>query len=116
MRNPKVVHTPFPASPTTTSSKRISPPCTSYGRRKRNCWPKRTGADPAALLPHLRQVRWKLPQGLPVADMLRILTYADGYGTIRVGPRALMELAPEHTSVKCADCQGAPSSARMGSK
>ena len=45
-------------------------------------------------------------QGLPVADMLRILTYADGYGQFALGRERFLELAPEHTSVKCADCPG----------
>jgi hypothetical protein len=43
-------------------------------------------------------------QGLPVADMLRILTYADGYGQFGLARERFLELAPEHTSVKCADC------------
>jgi predicted aldo/keto reductase-like oxidoreductase len=42
--------------------------------------------------------------GLPVADMLRILTYADGYGQFALGRERFQELAPEHTSVKCGDC------------
>jgi len=45
-------------------------------------------------------------QGLPVADVLRILTYADGYGQFALGRERFQELAPEHTSVKCGSCQG----------
>jgi predicted aldo/keto reductase-like oxidoreductase len=44
--------------------------------------------------------------GLPVADILRIPTYADGYGQFALGRERFLELAPEHTSVKCADCPG----------
>jgi predicted aldo/keto reductase-like oxidoreductase len=41
-----------------------------------------------------------------VADILRILTYADGYGQFPLGRERFLELAPEHTSVKCAECPG----------
>jgi len=45
-------------------------------------------------------------QDLPVADILRIVTYADGYGQFALGRERFMELGPKHTSVKCADCSG----------
>lgn len=43
-------------------------------------------------------------KGLPVADMLRILTYADGYGQFALARERFQELAPEHTAVRCGDC------------
>jgi predicted aldo/keto reductase-like oxidoreductase len=43
-------------------------------------------------------------QGLPVADVLRILTYADGYGQFALGRERFQELAPEHTAAKCGSC------------
>jgi hypothetical protein len=43
-------------------------------------------------------------QGLPVEDMLRFLTYADGYGQFPLGRERFLELPKEHTSVKCSAC------------
>ena len=43
-------------------------------------------------------------QGLPVAAMLRILTYADGYGQFALARERFRELSPQHTTVRCADC------------
>jgi aryl-alcohol dehydrogenase-like predicted oxidoreductase len=45
-------------------------------------------------------------QGLPVADVLRFLTYADGYGQFALGRENFLQLAPEHAAVKCGDCPG----------
>ena len=45
-------------------------------------------------------------QGLPVADILRYVTYADGYGQFALGREHFMELAPEHAAVDCRDCPG----------
>ena len=43
-------------------------------------------------------------KGLPVADVLRYLTYADGYGQFALGRERFMEMASEHTAVRCGDC------------
>jgi predicted aldo/keto reductase-like oxidoreductase len=43
-------------------------------------------------------------KGLPVADVLRFLTYADGYGQFALGRERFMELSSEHASVRCGDC------------
>jgi len=45
-------------------------------------------------------------QGLPVADVLRFLTYADGYGQFGLARERFQELKPAHASVKCGDCPG----------
>jgi uncharacterized protein len=45
-------------------------------------------------------------KGLPVADVLRFLTYADGYGEFGLARERYQELSPEHASVRCADCPG----------
>jgi len=45
-------------------------------------------------------------QGLPVADVLRFLTYADGYGQFALGRERYRGLAPEHAGAKCAECPG----------
>ncbi len=43
-------------------------------------------------------------KGLPVADVLRFLTYADGYRQFALGRERFQELAPEHAAVRCGDC------------
>lgn len=42
--------------------------------------------------------------GLAVADILRCLTYADGYGQFTLGRESFLELAAEHRAIRCADC------------
>jgi hypothetical protein len=43
-------------------------------------------------------------KGLPVANMLRFVTYADGYGQFALGRERFLELSAEHAAVRCADC------------
>ena len=43
-------------------------------------------------------------QGLPVADVLRILTYADGYRQFAMARESFKQLAPEHQTVLCGNC------------
>ena len=43
-------------------------------------------------------------QGLPVADVLRFLTYADGYGEFALGRERYLQMASEHVSARCGDC------------
>jgi predicted aldo/keto reductase-like oxidoreductase len=107
IRNPKVVHTTVPSM-------------TDHDELDENltAMQKPYSAEEAKLLAvRLEQIRplycrtcgqcdGDCRQGLPVADMLRILTYADGYGQFALGRERFLELAPEHTSVKCADCPG----------
>ncbi len=46
----------------------------------------------------------KCPKGLPVADVLRYLTYAEGYGQFALGREHFLTL-PEHVAgVRCGDC------------
>jgi uncharacterized protein len=45
-------------------------------------------------------------QGLPVEDMLRFLTYAEGYGQFPLGRERFLELPKEQASVKCSSCPG----------
>jgi hypothetical protein len=42
-------------------------------------------------------------KGLPVSDMLRTLSYADGYGQFELGRERFLELAADR-SVRCSDC------------
>jgi hypothetical protein len=48
----------------------------------------------------------KCRQGLPVQDVLRFATYADGYGQFALGRERYLQLDPAHKAAKCADCQG----------
>jgi predicted aldo/keto reductase-like oxidoreductase len=43
-------------------------------------------------------------KGLPVADVLRFLTYADGYGQFALGRERFLELTQEQVAVRCGDC------------
>ncbi len=43
-------------------------------------------------------------QGLPVADVLRYLTYADGYRQFAMARESFQQLSPQHRTVRCGDC------------
>jgi hypothetical protein len=43
-------------------------------------------------------------KGLPVADVLRYLTYADGYGQFALGRENFLGLTAEQAAVRCGDC------------
>jgi aryl-alcohol dehydrogenase-like predicted oxidoreductase len=45
-------------------------------------------------------------EGLPVADVLRFMTYAEGYGQFALGRENFKTLSQEHANVKCAECPG----------
>jgi hypothetical protein len=45
-------------------------------------------------------------EGLPVADILRFLTYADGYGQFALGRENFLQLPRQQAAVKCGDCRG----------
>jgi aryl-alcohol dehydrogenase-like predicted oxidoreductase len=44
------------------------------------------------------------PKGLPVADVLRYLTYADGYGQFSLGREHFLALPAAQRDVRCGDC------------
>jgi predicted aldo/keto reductase-like oxidoreductase len=44
------------------------------------------------------------PKGLPVADLLRFLTYAEGYGQFTLGREHFAALPAAARDVRCADC------------
>jgi len=44
------------------------------------------------------------PKGLPVADVLRYLTYAEGYGQFALGREQFLALPAAARDVRCADC------------
>ena len=43
-------------------------------------------------------------QGLPVADVLRYVTYADGYGQFALGRERFLQMAGEHVAARCENC------------
>ncbi len=43
-------------------------------------------------------------QGLPVQDVLRFATYAEGYGQFALGRERYLGLHPSHAQAKCGDC------------
>ena len=76
-----------------------------------------SAADDKILRAHFEQIRplycnmcgkceGQCRQGLPVEDVLRFVTYADGYGQFALGRERFAELSAEHAAVKCAECPG----------
>ncbi len=73
------------------------------------------GGDDKLLTAHLEQIAslygrmcgacdGACKQGLPVADVLRFLTYAEGYRQFALGRERFRELAAGQTAVRCSDC------------
>ena len=44
-------------------------------------------------------------RGVPVAAVLRFLTYAEGYGQFALGRENFLQLGPQVAAVRCADCE-----------
>ena len=44
------------------------------------------------------------PKGLHVADMVRFVMYADGYGQFPLGRENFLRMPVEHQNVRCSDC------------
>ena len=105
MRNPKVVHTTIPSI---TDNDQLDENLTAmqkpYGPAEAKLLAQRLDLIRPLYCRTCGQCDGDCRQGLPVADILRILTYADGYAQFALGRERFLELAPEHTSVKCADC------------
>jgi predicted aldo/keto reductase-like oxidoreductase len=71
--------------------------------------------DEKILTAHLEQIRplycrmcgqceGTCVQGLPVSAVLRILTYADGYGQFALARERFRELPAQHAAIRCGDC------------
>jgi uncharacterized protein len=45
-------------------------------------------------------------QGLPVSDLIRYVSYAEGYGQFSLGRQGYMELESDMRDVRCATCHG----------
>jgi len=107
MRDPKVVHTTIPSI---TDDDQLEENLTAmqkpYSPEDAKLLAERTELIRPLYCRTCGRCDGDCRQGLPVADILRILTYADGYGQFALGRQRFLELASEHTSVKCADCPG----------
>ena len=55
-------------------------------------------------------------KGLPVADVLRYVMYAEGYGQFELGRDHFKRLSPALASVRCGDCTSCTVSCRFGVK
>ncbi|MGD1100455.1 MAG: aldo/keto reductase [Terriglobia bacterium] len=55
-------------------------------------------------------------KGLPVADVLRYVMYADGYGQFELGRDHFKQLSAELASVRCGDCPTCTVKCRFGVK
>ena len=55
-------------------------------------------------------------KGLPVADVLRYVMYADGYGQFELGRDHFKKLPVELASVRCGDCPTCTVKCRFGVK
>jgi hypothetical protein len=44
------------------------------------------------------------PKGLPVSDVLRFVSYSEGYGQFQLARESFHSLAPEIRDVRCSDC------------
>jgi uncharacterized protein len=76
-----------------------------------------SSADEKLLAEHLQYIRplycrtcgacaGKCREGLPVADIIRILSYADGYGEFGLARERYLELDQKHAQAKCSSCAG----------
>jgi uncharacterized protein len=72
-------------------------------------------ADQKTLTAHLQDIRplycsmcykcdGKCPKGVPVANVLRYLAYAEGYGQFQLGRENFLSLPAEVRNVRCASC------------
>jgi hypothetical protein len=48
------------------------------------------------------------PKGLPVSDVLRYVSYSEGYGQFQLARESFLSLAPEIRAVRCGDCVTCP--------
>lgn len=75
------------------------------------------GEDSAVLAAHLEKIsplycrmcgtcKGVCPQGLPVSDMLRYLTYSEGYGEFALARENFQTMPARAQAVRCGDCGG----------
>ncbi len=76
---------------------------------------KFTGADATVLSARLQDIsptfcrmcgtcQGQCAQGLPVADLVRFVMYADGYGQFPLGRENVQRLPARHQNARCSDC------------
>jgi aryl-alcohol dehydrogenase-like predicted oxidoreductase len=69
--------------------------------RKLAAWRERIRPDYCTMC---GQCDGQCPRGLPVADVLRYLTYAEGYGQFALGRESFLALPKALRDVRCGDC------------
>jgi predicted aldo/keto reductase-like oxidoreductase len=88
---------------------------------------KFTEADRKTLTAHLDRIRpvqcrmcghceGACPKGLPVADEMRFLMYAEGYGQFPLARERYLELPEELRAVRCSDCSSCAVQCKFGLK
>lgn len=86
-----------------------------------------TEADQKILSARLEQIRplycrmcnrceGTCPKGMPVPDVLRYLTYAEGYGQFALGREKFLELPSEVQKIRCDLCPSCSVSCSFGVK
>lgn len=75
-----------------------------------------TGADSKVLSARLEEIgpyfcrmcggcKGQCPKGLPVANLVRFVMYADGYGQFPLGREHFLRMSAEQQNVRCSDCE-----------
>jgi hypothetical protein len=79
----------------------MAEPWTPADEEKLVAWRERVRPDYCSMC---GQCEGTCPKGLPVADVLRYLTYADGYGQFALGREQFLALPAALRDVRCVDC------------
>jgi hypothetical protein len=79
----------------------MAEPWTGEDERKLVAWRERIRPDYCTMC---GQCDGQCPRGLPVADVLRYLTYAEGYGQFGLGRESFLALPAAQRDVRCGDC------------
>ncbi len=79
----------------------MAEPWTPEDERKLVTWRERIRPDYCTMC---GQCDGQCPMGLPVADVLRYLTYAEGYGQFALGRESFLALPAALRDVRCGDC------------
>ncbi len=81
----------------------MAEPWTKEDEQKLVAWGERIRPDYCSMC---GQCEGTCPKGLPVADVLRYLTYAEGYGQFALGREQFLALPAAQRDVRCGDCAG----------
>jgi hypothetical protein len=79
----------------------MAEPWTAADEQRLVAWRERIRPDYCTMC---GQCEGACPKGLPVADVLRYLTYAEGYGQFALGRERFLDLPAAARDVRCSDC------------